>query len=216
LGGTGQVIGTAPGGGLILAGAGNQLPDYKPPAPTPVAPTTTIGSVSSTPANIKDLIAGVSDFFAQTVKGSTINSLFSDVGVYGNSPTSSTGEGYTALQRAQDQIRSTLASLTGLPQVYGALDAKGNLDALSKSLSSGTDLNKVSDFLESLVNFRTLANHYDPKDYYAKAGITDPRLGNVSSATNNFTIQLQGSSNASADILGIVQMLGNLYGSATP
>lgn len=212
------VIGYGPNGELILAGAGNSLPPgapgYKPPvAPSPVAPTTTIGTISATPQNVKDIVAGISDFLAQTVNTSTLSGVFRGAA---NTNVGAPGEGYSLLQKAQDAIRSNMASLLGLPQIYGALDASGNLAALTKSLGSGSDLNKVASLLQSAVDFRTLANRYDAQDYYSSTGITDPRLGGISGPTNNFTIQLQGSSNASADILGIVQMLGSLYGSATP
>jgi hypothetical protein len=50
------------------------------------------------------------------------------------------------------------------------------------------------------------------------------QLGNLSkdlassnsNTTNNYNITLQGSNNANADVLSLVQMLGSLQGSATP
>jgi hypothetical protein len=145
---------------------------------------------------------------------STLSKVFSDAF---DSTVGAPGEGYVKLQGAQDKIRQQMASLLGLPTIYGALDASGNLAALNKTISAGTDLNKVAGLLQSAVDFRTLANYYDAHDQYGSALPTDPRLtGQSKATTNQYNITIQGSNNANADVLGLVQMLGSLQGSATP
>jgi hypothetical protein len=173
-------------------------------------------SAEANAKRVKDFIKGIGDFLSQTINSGQINALFSDLGGFGHSATSSTGEGYTALQGAQDKLRSAMASLLGLPQIYGALDADGNLKALTKSLSSGTDLDKIGNLLQSAVNFRTVANYYDPANQYSSILPNDPRLTGGNNQTVNYNITLQGSNNANADVLSLVQMLGTLQGSATP
>jgi hypothetical protein len=43
-----------------------------------------------------------------------------------------------------------------------------------------------------------------------------PAAASAGSTTNNYTITLQGSNNANADVLGLVQLLGSLQGASTP
>jgi hypothetical protein len=238
------VIGTGPNGSLIMAPIDKTPHTNTPVAPAP--PTTTIGSAVGGPTTttgtgqqllgginlttadlaaaqkdaksnartIKDFIAGLGSFLGETVDTQTLSKVFNDAFT---SKVGAPGQGYSELQQAKDKIRSAMANLLGLPTIYGALDASGNLAALTKTIGAGTDLNKVADLLQSAVDFRTLANYYDKNDQYGSALPTDARLtGSSTNTTNNFTIQLQGSSNASADILGVVQMLSSLYGTATP
>jgi hypothetical protein len=169
-------------------------------------------SAKSIAQRVSDFVAGIGDFLSQTVNTGTLSKVFSDAFT---SSVGAPGEGYSALQKAQDAIRSAMASLLGQSTIYGTLDASGNLGALTKTIGAGTDLNKVADLLQSAVNFRTLANYYDPHDQYGNALPNDPRLtgGNT---TNQYNITLQGSSNANADVLALVQMLGSLQASATP
>lgn len=164
---------------------------------------------------LTDFIAGITGFLSETVNGTTVNKLFRDLSAYGNSPTSATGVGYVALQQSQDAVRSAMASLLGLPQIYGSLDASGNLAALTKTLSGDTDMGKLTALLQSLVNFRTTANTYDPNGLYGSALPNDPRLtGASTNTTTNYNITLTGGGNASADVLGLVQLLGSLQAGA--
>jgi len=240
MGGTGNVIGIAPGGGLIIGPAGGNTPTPNiTPATTPT--TNTIGaliggntnvnttnqgllgginlttpdiksakdSAKEAAAKVKDFIAGLGDFFSDTLDNTKVNAVFSGLAMDKNNNAIGLGE----LRGASDTIRQKMAALLGLSQIYGSLTA--NLPLVLKKISAGTDPSKVADLLQSAVDFRTLANYYDAKDQYGNPLPTDKRLTGDNNS-NTYTINLNGSNNANADVLGLMQLLGSLQNSATP
>lgn len=234
-GGTGKVVGYGPNGELILEGITN-LPSIPKPAETPViqppavtldsavggTKTTTgtgqslMGGITLTTPDIKgaensikeakdkvvEFIAGLGDFLKATVDNRAMSKVFQTL--------DKNLTGLTELRAADANIAKYMADLLGIERMYGTLS--DNLGLVMEKITGGTDLNKIANLLQSAVDFRTLANHYSTADY-ADVLPTDQRLtgGNT---TNTFYITLQGSNNASADVLSIVELLGSLQGAA--
>lgn len=241
LGGTGKVVGLGPNGELIMEGI-----DKLPTATTPQLSTSpastnsatnnigsavggnigTVGtsqgllgginlstgdigglkqSAADAATKVKDFIAGLSDYIGETVDSRTVSRAFWGL--------DSNLTGQPELQAAEERIRGEMADLLGVNTLYGRLS--DSLGAVIDKVTSGTDINKVADLLQSAVNFRGLANYYSTSDY-ADVLPTDTRLTGGKQTTNTFNITLAGSSNATADVMGMVQLLSSLTGTASP
>jgi len=241
MGGTGKVVGLGPNGELIMEGI-NKLPTQtNPQLSTPPASTNSatnnigsavggnigtvgtsqgllgginlstgdIGGLKQSAADaakkVKDFIAGLSDYISETVDSRNVSRAFWGL--------DSNLTGQPELQAAEERIRQEMADLLGVNTLYGRLS--DSLGAVIDKVTSGTNINKVADLLQSAVNFRGLANYYSTSDY-ADVLPTDTRLTGGKQTTNTFNITLAGSSNATADVMGMVQLLSSLTGTASP
>lgn len=236
-----QVIGVVPGANgqsTAIYGPAPSAGGSKPVTPAPVIPVPTLGGAVGGPlttgatgqallgginvatpdikgaqeaakaaaAKVKDFISGIGDFLGGTVDNRSMSKVFQSL--------DSNLTGIVELRKADEAIRKNMADLLGVSTLYGRLT--DSMTMVMEKITAGTDLNKVANLLQSAVDFRTLANHYSTADY-ANVLPTDPRLtGTPTATTNNYNITLQGSNNANADVLGLVQLLGSLQGSVAP
>lgn len=184
---------------------------------------------ASADKTLKDFIGGFGDFVKSTLDGA--KSVFSylkyqeeDAYAAGNLPgylSSDKGQAASRLKGMLSGIQGGFADLLGVPvsdlNVTSANSPQliDRIKGLLKGTSADTNVALIQNLLQSAVDFRNAANFATPNDYYGNVLPTDPRLTGKST-TNNYNITLQGSSNGNSDILGLVQMLGSLQGSATP
>lgn len=236
-----KAVGLGPNGELIMPGI-NKLPTQTNPTSTTPPPSTnsatnnigtaiggnltTVGtsqgllgginlstgdigglkeSAANAAAKVKDFIAGLADYIGETVDSRNVSRAL--WGLDDNLT------GQPEIMAAEERIRQEMADLLGVNTLYGRLS--DSLGAVMDKISSGTDINKVADLLQSAVNFRGLANYYSTSDY-ANVLPTDTRLTGGKQTTNTFNITLAGSSNATADVMGMVQLLSSLTGTASP
>lgn len=241
-GGTGKVVGYGPNGELILEGITNLPKSSNTATPvTATTPTSTLNtaigggliagatsqsllggitlatpdiasaqnSAAAAAAKVKDFIEGLGTFLSETVNSSTTSSVFRTL----SRDKENNAIGIVELRAADARMRDEMAKLLGVGDLYGRLG--DSIDEVMEKITGGTDLSRVASLLQSAVDFRTLANYYSTSDYGSVLP-TDARLTGGNQTTNEFNITLQGSNNASADVLGIVELLGSLMGTASP
>lgn len=170
---------------------------------------------------VKDFIAGIGDFlnstFANQKVWTTLGLTPEQLKAQKDNPNiiQRGSLGLPELRAADESIRRTMESLLGVAALNG--DAAANVKGVLDKISAGTDLNKVANLLQSVVDYRTLANYYSNSDF-ANVLPNDPRLTGNSGQNNTYqyNITLQGSNNANADVMGLIQLLGGLQAGATP
>lgn len=177
-----------------------------------------------------DFIAGMGDFLESTLEGANQvfgyfkmkeEHAFAD-GTLQEYVGSEAARTKTQLKGIFQGLQNSVADILGIStdelNVTGA-NSPRLLDRVSQLLSgtdADTNMESISKLLQSAVDFRNLSNYGTGATYFQDVLPTDTRLTGGQQTTNTFNITLAGSSNASADVMGMVQLLSSLTGTASP
>lgn len=180
--------------------------------------------------SLQEYIQGIGDFITQTLTGSKsvfnwFNMQESNAKYAGKLKeylSSETAQTKNDLRDLYQGLQNSFADILGIStselNVTGA-DSKRLIDRIGQLMSgtnAQTDIDLISGLLQTAVDFRNLANYGTGASYYKDVLPTDSRLTGGDSTVNNYNITLQGSNNANADVLGLVELLGSLQGVSVP
>lgn len=174
---------------------------------------------------VQDFIEGMGSFLSDTLKGaSSVFGYFKmqEENAYaagnlkeylGSDSAKIKDQLKSVYQGIQNSVADILGVSTSQLNVTGT-DSKRLQDRIRELLTGangGTNVDFIGKLMQSAVDFRNFANFGTKGNYFDSVLPSDARLtGSSTQNTTNYNITLQGSNNANADVLGLIQTLSAL------